>query len=98
MKLTPSQLEAAFFDAVRGMARVQARQEMMECIIRAFIAEAPPARPLFAKALRTAKSDMELRSARAREWTAPELDADAMALWNELWRACAPPSEVGNES
>lgn len=95
MKLTPDQLETAFTQALRGMAQLKARQEMMECVIRSLIAESPPAHPLFAQALRTAKSDMERRTQNSRAHNPPETDADAMALWNELWQACAPPSERG---
>jgi hypothetical protein len=92
MEMTHKQLTAAFVDAVRGMARLQARQEMMECVVRALIVETPPAHPLFWKALQTAKSDLEHRSAQARSENPPEIDADAMALWNVLRDACAPPS------
>lgn len=91
-KLTHDQLEAAFAQAVRGMARVQARQEMMECIIRAVIVECPPLHPLIWQALNTAKSDLANRSAQARPENPPETDADAMALWNVLQAACAPPA------
>ena len=95
-KLTHDQLEDAFKHALRGMARIQARQEMMECIIRALIVETAPAHPLFAQALRTAKSDMEHRSTQARQVNPPETDADAMALWNVLWTACAAPTDAGS--
>jgi hypothetical protein len=79
-------------ELVRGGARLQARQAMLECFVRALIAESPPAHPLFAQALRTAKSDLNQRSAAARPENPPEIDADAMQLWNELWSACAPPA------
>ena len=91
MELTHKQLSAALLDAVRGMARLQARQEMMECVVRSLIAESPPAHPLFWKALHTAKSDLSQRSAEARPENPPEIDAAAMALWNVLCDACAPP-------
>lgn len=97
-KLTHDQLEAAFKHALRGMARLQVRQEMMECIIRALIVETPPAHPLFAQALRTAKLDLANRSTHAREVNPPELDADAMALWNVLWQACQPPSDLSQKN
>lgn len=92
MKLTPEELQAAFAQALRGMARLQARQEMLECVVHAFIKETPPAHPLFWKALHTAKSDLSQRGAEARHDNPPEIDADALALWNVLMRACAPPS------
>ena len=95
-KLTHEQLEAAFKTALRGMARLQARQEMMECVIRAFIVETPPAHPLIAQALRTAKSDMHQRTEHSRLVNPPELDADAMALWNVLFQACEPPAAQQN--
>ena len=85
-------------EAVRGMARLQARQEMLECVVRALIAESPPAHPLFWKALHTAKSDLAQRTARTRAEHVPELDADALALWNELCSACAPPADPGSSS
>lgn len=91
MALTHEQLEAAFLQSLRGAARLQARQEMLECIVRALIVEAPPLRPLIAQALHTAKQDMESRMTQARENTPPEIAADAMALWNVLWQACVPP-------
>lgn len=83
-------------ELVRGGARLQARQEMLECIVRALIAETPPAHALWWKALHTAKSDLESRSARSRPENPPEIDAHAMALWNELLRACAPPAAHGH--
>lgn len=89
-KLTHDQLETAFKQSLRGMARLQARQEMMECIIWALITESAPVHPLIAQALRTAKSDWDHRSSNARPENPPEIDADAMALWNVLWRACEP--------
>ena len=95
-KLSHAELEAAFKQALRGMARLQARQEMMECIIRALIVESAPAHPLFWKALHTAKSDLEHRSAQARRENPPEIDADAMALWNVLSAACAPAADAPN--
>lgn len=92
--LSQEQLSAAFLQAMRGMARLQARQEMMECIIRALIAETPPAHPLFWKALHAAKSDLTQRTAAARAEHPPETDADALQLWNVLLAACEPPSEA----
>lgn len=92
MKITPQQVAEHFPQVLRGMARLQARQEMMECVVRALIAESPPAHPLFWKALHTAKSDLSQRTARSRSENPPEIDADAMALWNELCSACAPPT------
>lgn len=92
-KLTHDQLEVAFKQALRGMARLQARQEMMECIIRALIVESEPLHPLAWKALHTAKLDQANRSAQARPVNPPEIDADAMALWNVLLAACEPPSK-----
>lgn len=87
--------DADLLDLLRGAARWQARQEMMECVIRALIAESPPAHPLFWQALSTAKSDFAQRAQEARGDTLPEFEADAMALWNVLRAACAPPSEHG---
>lgn len=95
-KLTHDELEAAFKQALRGMARLQARQEMMECFIRSLIAATPPAHPLISQALQLAKQDWEQRSNQARATTLPELDADAMALWNVLSAACAPPAAPAN--
>jgi len=93
MKQIPlQQAPEVLAEAIRGMAKMQARQEMLECFVRALIAEAPPAHPLFWKALHTAKSDLESRSARARPHNPPEMDAAALELWNELMRACAPPT------
>lgn len=88
---------------LRGMARLQARQEMLECIVRALITETPPAHPLWWKALHTAKSDLNRRLEEARPpelQPPPEIDADALALWNVLVRACAaaeggPPETDG---
>lgn len=95
MKVPPEAVPEVLGQMLRGMARLQARQEMMECVVRALIAESPPAHPLFWKALDTAKSDLARRSARARAETPPEIDADALALWNELRAACAPPGGPG---
>lgn len=92
MKVPAEMVPEVLAQALRGMARLQARQEAMECVIRAFIAETPPAHPLLWKALHTAQSDLALRTARSRPATPPEVDADALALLNELRRACAPPA------
>ena len=94
MKIPPKMVPQVLGAALRGMARLQARQEMLECIVRAVIVSAPPMHPLMWQALHTAKSDMESRTARSRppEETPPEVIADAMSLWNELWSACQPPS------
>jgi hypothetical protein len=92
MNISFDQLPTIVGQMLEGAARLQARQEMLECVVRALIAEAPPIHPLVAKALRTAKSDLEQRAARARNHTPPEIDAAALALWNELWSACAPPA------
>ena len=91
MNVPPELVPEVLGDALRGMARLQARQHMLECIVRALIVETPPAHPLWWKALDTAKSDLEHRTARARPHTPPEIDADALALWNELRGACAAP-------
>lgn len=96
MKIPPHQVPAVLGQALRGMARLQARQEMLECVVRALIAESPPAHPLFWKALHTAKSDLASRSTRTRAENPPEVDADALALWNELCSACAPPAAHGS--
>ena len=97
-KLTHDELEAAFKLALRGMARLQARQEMMECFIRSLIAIAPPAHPLISRALQLAKQDWEHRSSQARSTNMPETDADAMALWNVLTEACSQPASPANGS
>lgn len=95
MKLTNDQLQAVVREAVRGMARLQARQEAMECVIRALMVESPPAHPLFWQALNTAQSDLSQRTASARSENMPEFDADALALLNVLRAACAPPEDSG---
>lgn len=92
MKVPTNQVAEVLGQALFGMARLQARQEMMECVVRALIAESPPAHPLFWQALHTAKSDLANRSQQARPHNPPEIDATAMALWNELLSACAPPA------
>jgi hypothetical protein len=94
MKIPKEQVPMVLAQALRGMARLQARQEMMECVIRALIVETPPAHPLFWNALQTAKSDLDARAAAARpaNENRPEIAADAMALWNVLLAACAPPT------
>jgi hypothetical protein len=97
MSMTPQQLEATFVQALRGMARLQARQEALECVVRALIAESPPAHPLFWKALSTAQSDLDQRMAKRRPvGTPPEIEADALSLLNELRTACAPPAAGDN--
>jgi hypothetical protein len=97
MSLTPKQVEANLIHAVRGMARLQARQEALECVVRALIAESPPAHPLFWQALNTAQSDLDQRMAKRRpDGTLPEIEADALALLNELRSACAAPAAGGN--
>lgn len=94
MRIPPDQVSDVLAQALRGMARLQARQEMLECVIRALIVETPPAHPLIWNALHTAKSDLDARTQAARPAAAnrPEIAADAMALWNVLIAACAPPS------
>ncbi len=95
-RIPAEQLPRVVTEMLRGMARVQARQEMLECFVRALIIEAPPLHPLVAQALRTAKSDMESRLATGRPELPPEIYADAMSLWNVLWRACEPPAASEN--
>lgn len=96
---TPNPLnDMVLMQVVRGAARLQARQEMLECIVRALIAETPPAHPLWWKALHTAKSDLNQRQAAARPDTPPEISADALALWNVLLEACAPPAPAGSDT
>lgn len=92
MNVPPEMVPHVLGAALRGMARLQARQEMLECIVRAVIVSAPPMHPLMWQALHTAKSDMESRLQRSRpaDETPPEVAADAMALWNEMWTACKP--------
>ena len=80
-------------ELLAGCARLQARQEMLECIVRALIVATPPAHPLWAQALHKAKLDLEHRSAEARPYTPPEIAGDAMSLWNVLMRACTPHDE-----
>ncbi len=92
MTIPLKDLPQYFEQALAGMARLQARQEMLECVVRALIAETPPAHPLYWKALDTAKRDLAQRSARSRPENMPEMDASALALWNELCSACAPPA------
>ena len=97
MNIPKDQVPKVLAQALRGMARLQARQEMLECVVRALIVETPPAHPLFLNALHTAKSDLDARTRAARpaDENRPEIAADAMALWNVLCAACAPPSEPG---
>lgn len=80
---------------IDGAAKLQARHEMLECIVRALIVETPSAHPLWWKALQTAKSDWAQRSANHPAGAWPEIDASALALWNELLSACAPPASHG---
>ena len=95
MELTQAQMSKLLQQVVKGAAQLQARQEMLECIVRAFIVEAPPAHPLFWKALHTAKSDMDQRAREARPENPPEISAAGLALWNVLAAACAPPPSGG---
>lgn len=95
MKLSDQQLQDFVRTSALGMAKMQARQEMLECIVRAFIVETPPIAPLAWQALHTARSDWEQRSRRARPYNPPEIDAAALALWNELTSVCAPPASSG---
>ena len=99
MNLPMNDVPEVLADAIRGMARLQVRQEMLECVLRALIVETPPAHPLFWKALNTAQADWGLRSSRHPSGPpAPELDAYALALLNELRTACAPPASRGTDS
>jgi len=93
MDLTDRQL---LEQLLRGAARLQARQEMLECFVRALIVESPPAHPLFWRALDTARSDLVHRVLEARQSQPPEMDAHALALWTVLRAACAPPGDVRN--
>ncbi|MEY2892671.1 MAG: hypothetical protein RJA98_2579 [Pseudomonadota bacterium] len=98
MKLTHDQLDRAFQQALLGMAKLQARQEAMECFVRALIVESPPVHPLFWKAIDTAQSDLAHRSQQARPENPPEIDAAALSLLNVLRAACAPPTDHGTSS
>lgn len=88
--------------ALFGMARVQARQEAMECVIRALIQHSVPLHPLIELALHTAQSDLDQRWASVRDETPPELAAAGLSLLNEFRRACAssnaPPDAPTNTS
>ena len=95
MNMKPRQIPHILEEMALGMAKLQARQQMLECVVRALIVESPPAHPLFWKALHTAKSDLDHRSTRARPENPPEVDGAALALWNELCAACAPPAAGG---
>lgn len=97
MNISPKQMAAIVEDMAFGMAKLQARQHMLECVVRALIVESPPAHPLFWKALHTAKSDLDHRSTAARPENPPEVDGAALALWNELCAACAPPAAAGQQ-
>lgn len=88
---TEQQLKAV----IGGAARLQARQEMLECIVRALIVTVPPTSPVWMQALSTAKSDHAQRTARARAHNPPEIDAAALSLWNELWRAAELAAAAG---
>lgn len=92
MKLSQKDLETI----VGNQARLQARQEATECVLRAFIAAAPPLHPLLSTALRTAQTDLNSRWARTRPDMTPELEAAGLALLNELRSACAPPAARGS--
>lgn len=98
MKIDPKDTRAALAAAVAGMARLQARQEAMECFVRALIVETPPAHPLFWTALDAAQSDLAHRSGKARPENPPEIDAHALKLLNVLRAACAPPTEPGTSA
>lgn len=89
-------ISEVLFDALRGMAHLQARQEMLECVLRAVIVEAPPLYPLAWKALHTARSDYHQRLQSRHPEQPVDCDAAALALWNELCSACAPPSGGGS--
>lgn len=93
--MNPKQLESAVKRLVDGAARLQVRQEAMECFVRALIVETPPIHPLVWRALQTAQSDLQLRQDQARPDTPPELAAEALALLNVLRAACAPPPSAG---
>lgn len=94
MELTPKDLQTI----VVNQARLQTRQEAMECVLRALIVEAPPLHPLLWQALNTAQTDLNGRWSRRREEMTPELEADGLALLNELRRACAPPASPGSST
>lgn len=95
MKLTTDEKVDAL---IAGAARLQARQELLECIVRALIVTVPPMSPAWMEALHIAKSDLAQRTARARAHTPPEIDAAAMSLWNELWQAAGLAAEAGKKS
>ena len=78
---------------IAASARLQARHDMLECIVHALIVETPAAHPLWWKALDTGRSEWGQRSANHPAGAWPALDAAALALWNELRGACAPPSD-----
>ena len=46
MNISQERIAPILAEAIAGMARLQARQEMMECVIRALIVESPPVYPL----------------------------------------------------
>jgi hypothetical protein len=93
MKLSPRDIETL----VINQARLQARQETMECVLRAFIVSAPPLHPLLWQALHTAQTDLGSRWTKRRPDMTPELDAAGLALLNELRSACAPPASSGTD-
>lgn len=88
-KAEPS-IEYFLAQMARGCARLQARQEMLECIIARLIQDSDETtRARIAASLRTSQSDFETRSREARDYTPPDVDADALALLNVLLHRCA---------
>lgn len=98
MTIRQADVPAILKQAIAGMARLQARQEAMECFVRALIVESPPAHPLFWQALQTAQADLAQRGQEARPENPPEIDAHALALLNVLRAACAPPAAGGSSA
>jgi hypothetical protein len=92
MNIPKELLPSVVDELLTGAARLQARQEMLECVVRALIVEAPPAHPLFWKALQTAQSDWESRSVQSNRQSHPHADQWALQLLNVLRDACKPPT------
>lgn len=95
MNMTPAQMQTFLTEAIKGMAIVQARQEAMECILKALITEVPPLHPLIWQVLNAAQSDLAHRGQQSRPENPPEADAAALQLLNVLRSVCAPPATPG---
>ena len=89
MAIAAQEIQDVLEQLIEGTARLQARQDMLECFVRALIKEAQPSRSVMWRVLDAARADWDQRQIAEPSGPWVEMDTAALSLWNELHNACA---------